>query len=144
MAVVYLTIDQVLEYHTDVLALGGLAGVRSAHLLAAAVLQAQQSAFGEDAYATIAEKAAAYGFFLVQNHPFNDGNKRTGFVAMAAFLDVNGYEIIAEDDDTIAQMFEDVAAGIIDQGEFFGWVVNHTRRRSEPDDASNVVSIRSK
>jgi death-on-curing protein len=113
-------------------------------LLAAAVLQAQQSAFGEDAYATIADKAAAYGFFLVQNHPFNDGNKRTGFVAMAAFLDVNGYEIIAEDDDTIAQMFEDVAAGIIDQGEFFGWVVNHTRRRSDADDASNVVSMRSK
>jgi prophage maintenance system killer protein len=56
----YLTIDHVMEYHeAAVREFGGLDGIRSRHELAAAVMQAQQSAFGEDAYATIPDKAAA-------------------------------------------------------------------------------------
>lgn len=69
-SVVYLTIDQVLEYHNEALQFGGAPGLRSEQLLASAVFQAQQSAFGEDAYPSLAEKAAAYCFFLVENHPF--------------------------------------------------------------------------
>lgn len=54
---------------------GGIAGLRSQELLESAVFQPQQSAFGEDAYPTLASKAAAYGFFIAQNQPFLDGNK---------------------------------------------------------------------
>lgn len=126
--VTYLTIDQVKELHVRTLEFGGLDGVRSEQLLASAVFQAQQSAFGVDAYPSVPEKAAAYGFFLTENHPFIDANKRTAAAAMEVFLEVNGYEFIATDDDA-AQMFEDLAAGIVDQGEFFGWVANHSRRR---------------
>lgn len=135
--IIYLTIDQVVDFHAEVIALGGSDGLRSHQLLASAIFSPQQSAFGDDAYQTIAEKAAAYGYFLCMNHPFLDGNKRTALAAMAAFLDVNGYELI-EDDDAIAQMFEDASAGIVEQGEFFGWVVNHTR----PIPLSNVVSMK--
>jgi death-on-curing protein len=110
-------------------------GLRSMHLLASAVLQVQQSAYGEDAYPTMAEKAAAYGYFISQNHPFVDGNKRTAALAMMVFRDVNGYELV-EDEDAIAQVFQDVAH-VIDQGEFFGWVVSHAK----PARASNVISI---
>jgi death-on-curing protein len=124
----YLTIDQVLALHTEALTLGGTEGLRSEHLLASAVLQPQQSAFGEDAYPALAEKAAAYGYFLTENHPFIDGNKRTAALTMLAFLDVNGYEL-AEDDAAIEQMFVDLAAKVIGQSEFFGWVCNHIRPR---------------
>ena len=82
MGIIYLTVDHVLELHEQVLTLGGPQGLRSAHLLASAVFQAQQSAFSEDAYQTIAETAAAYAYFLIQNHPFVDGNKRTAELAM--------------------------------------------------------------
>jgi death-on-curing protein len=130
MAFIYLTIDHVLELHRMVMELGGLDGVRSTHSLAAAVMQPQQSAFGEDAYPTLGETAAAYAFFIVQNHPFIDGNKRTGEMAMVTFLDLNGYEL-DDDEDAIAQMLEDIASGVVDQSEFFGWVVNHTRLKRE-------------
>jgi hypothetical protein len=61
----YLTVDQVIEFHAEALReFGGLDGIRSPHQVAAAVLMPQQSAFGEDAYPTIPEKAAAYGFFI--------------------------------------------------------------------------------
>lgn len=130
MGYVYIGIDEVVDIHATVIELGGRDGVLSHHALAAAVMQPQQSAFGEDAYPTLAEKAAAYGFFLTQAHAFIDGNKRTAHVTMINFLDLNGYEMI-EEEDAIAQMFEDVAAGVVEQGEFFGWVVNHAKPRRE-------------
>jgi death on curing protein len=133
---VYLTVDQVLELHDHALTLGGAAGVRSEHLLASAVWQPQHSAFGEDAYPRLAEKAAAYGYFLALNHPFVDGNKRTAELALVTFLDLNGYELV-DDEDAIAEMFEDISRGVVEQGEFFGWVCNHAR----PVDPSNMAEF---
>lgn len=136
MRTIYLTIDHVIDLHTEALTLGGAEGLRSTHLLASAVLQAQQSAFGEEAYQSIPEKAAAYGYFIAQNHAFVDGNKRTAALSMLVFLDLNGYELV-EDEAAIAQTFEDMAAGIVDQSEFFGWVVNHAK----PARLSNVITM---
>jgi death on curing protein len=63
----YLTVDQVIEFHGEALReFGGLDGIRSQSQVSAAVLMPQQSAFGEDAYPTIPEKAAAYGFFIAE------------------------------------------------------------------------------
>jgi death-on-curing protein len=128
LAVEYLTIDQVVALHAEALTLGGVEGLRSEQLLASAVFQPQQSAFGEDAYPTIPEKAAAYGYFLTENHPFIDGNKRTAAFALLVFLDANGYELV-EENAVIEQMFVDLAAKVIGQSEFFGWVCNHVRPR---------------
>ena len=129
-AVVYLTVDQIIALHDAALAeYGGLGGTRSPQQLAAAVTQPQQSAFGEDAYATIPEKAAAYGYFLAEAQAFIDGNKRAAALALETFLYINGFELL-QDDDEIAQMFEDLGAKVIGQGEFFGWVCNHARLRT--------------
>jgi death on curing protein len=136
-SIVYLTVDQVEAIHAEAME-GHEAegGVRSSHLLASAVMQPQQSAAEEDAYPSVAEKAAAYRYFLAENQPFHNGNKRTALLTLTTFLDINGYELVA-DDDEIAQMFEDLGLKVLDQSEFFGWVVNHTR----PKTLSNVVSL---
>lgn len=127
MAVKYLTVDQVIEAHDVLIAeFGGSAGIRSLGQLASATMQAQQSAFGEDAYPSVPEKAAAYGYFIAEAQAFVDGNKRTGAAAMLAFLELNGYELVQTDDE-IAEMFEGLGRKVIDQGEFFGWVLDHAR-----------------
>jgi death-on-curing protein len=127
MAFVYLTLDQVVRLHDRVLAEdGGLEGIRSHHALASAVAQPEQTVFGDDAYATVAEKAAAYAFFIAMGHPFNDGNKRTAALAMEVFLEINGYELRQSDED-VEDMIVSLAANVIGQGEFFSWVSNHAR-----------------
>jgi death-on-curing protein len=131
-AVVYLTADQVLELHADVLMLGGTDGLRSVHLLHSAIGQAERTAFGEDAYPSIPEKAAAYAFFIARNHPFIDGNKRTAVSAMLVFLELNGFDFV-EDQDRIADAFEQMAAGEMDQGTFFDWVCRRSQARSIVD-----------
>ena len=124
-AVRYLTIDQVIEFHGEALReFGGLDGIRSPQQLAAAVLMAQQSAFGEDAYPTVPEKAAAYGFFIAEAQAFIDGNKRSAAIAMEAFLILNGYELRMSDDE-IAELFEKLGSDEIGQGEFFEAISTH-------------------
>jgi len=65
-------------------------GVKSSHLLESAVLRPQSSAFGEDAYPSIFEKAAALFESIGQNHSFQNANKRTAFTALVIFLQFNG------------------------------------------------------
>ena len=127
--VIYLSADQVLDLHAEALTLGGRKGVRSVHLLHSAVGQPEQAAFGEDAYPTIPDKAAAYAFFLVKNHPYVDGNKRTAEVAMFVFLDLNGFDFV-DDQDDIADTLERLAAGRVDQGTFFEWVREKAHART--------------
>lgn len=68
--------------------------VRDLPLLQAAALRPSASAFGEDAYPTLREKAAALFHSIVRNHPFTDGNKRTATVAAVFMFAVNGERII--------------------------------------------------
>jgi death on curing protein len=127
MDVIYLTIDGVMELHAIALRVGGgTGGIRSQQQLASALAQPEQSAFGEDLHKTIPEKAAAYGYFIAEGQPFLNGNKRTAVLAMETFLDVNGYELL-EDEDSIGDMFDSLGEKTIDQSEFFGWVCNHAK-----------------
>lgn len=136
LEVIYLTADQIIELHRRALTLGGLGGLRSEHALLGAVFQPQVSVFGEDAYPTIPEKAAAYAFFLAENQPFIDGNKRTAAYALTVFLDLNGYDLWEADETELARVLEDLGSDLIDQGEFFGWVINHSKQRSTGTDKS--------
>jgi death-on-curing family protein len=72
-------------------ALPGPGGVRDGGLLESAVARPFHSAFGEDAYPTTFEKAAALFHSLIANHPFQDGNKRTAVLALNHFLLANDY-----------------------------------------------------
>jgi death on curing protein len=69
----------------------GPGGCRDINLLESAIARPFQSAFGEDAYPTILEKAVALFHSLTSNHPFHDGNKRTAIIALDDFLVANGY-----------------------------------------------------
>ena len=105
---------------------GGLAGVREVGLLDSALSRAPNLAAYGDADA--AALAAAYGYGLSRNHPFIDGNKRTGFVAAELFLNLNGFELDATDADCVITMLS-LAAGEVSEDAFAGWLRAHTQKR---------------
>lgn len=78
---------------------GGRKGVRDDGLLDSALNAPFQTFGGEDMYKSIQAKATKLAFSLINNHPFIDGNKRIGTLAMLAFLEINGVEIKCTDDD---------------------------------------------
>ncbi len=81
-----LSLDEVLELHEKVLQRsGGSSGVRDEGALESALAQPQMSFGGQELYPTLAEKAAALSFSLINNHPFVDGNKRIGHAAAEVF-----------------------------------------------------------
>lgn len=98
----YLTAEELLAYHAELMALQGQQSLRmgeqGAAKLEAALSRPQASAFGEDAFSTLAEKAAALLQGIVIAHPFTDGNKRAAAGAMLAFLEMNGIPLVADQD----------------------------------------------
>ena len=92
----FLQVADILLLHSDQIdRYGGEHGVRDMALLESAVAQPRAAFGGQHLHEDLFEMAAAYMFHLVQNHPFLDGNKRTGAVAALVFLDLNGIEIEA-------------------------------------------------
>jgi len=92
----FLSLEDVLTLHSEQVELyGGDYGVRDMDLLESAVAQPQGGIDGEYFHSELFEMAAAYMFHIVRNHPFYDGNKRTGAVAALVFLDLNGVTIHA-------------------------------------------------
>lgn len=82
----YLSLEQVLVIHEKLIEkYGGSHGIRDHALLESAVVRPRTSAFGEEAYPTLFLKAAVLLHSIIKNHPFVDGNKRTGFGAMQKF-----------------------------------------------------------
>jgi len=79
---------------------------------------------GNELYPSLAEKAAALGFSMIQNHPFADGNKRTGHTAMETFLALNGYEINASTEEQV-EIILSVASSKLSRDEFAVWLFNH-------------------
>jgi death on curing protein len=121
----YLTLNEVLEVHRQVMAQsGGAEGLMHLSALESALAQPQMTFGGEDLYPTLVDKAAALGYALIKNHPFLDGNKRTGHAAMEVFLVLNGHEIRATVDEQEHVMLQ-VAASEIDREEFTTWLRTH-------------------
>lgn len=93
----HLTVDMVREIHAEAIArFGGSDGVREVALLESAVAAPQASFGGKSPYQDMMEVAAAYLFYLCQNHPFVDGNKRTALGACLVFLRLNDIEPAAD------------------------------------------------
>lgn len=95
-------------------------------LVDAAVQRPMQSAFGQDAYPSIHDKAAALFHSLVKNHAFIDGNKRTAVVALGVFLRLNGWKLAAEQGQ-IVDLTVGVADGTIDVVTLAGMLKDLTR-----------------
>lgn len=90
--------------------------VRDVGLLESAMARVRSSAFGEDAYPTLALKSAALLHSLARNHALVDGNKRLAWLATVVFLDLNGQEPDLPDDAAFALVME-VSQGLIDVAE---------------------------
>lgn len=98
MAPLFLNLEQVLRIHCSMIeAYGGCEGIRDAGLLHSAIAEPQASFGGEYLHADLFEMAAAYLYHIVQNHPFLDGNKRTGTAAAVIFLAMNNVSLKAEE-----------------------------------------------
>ncbi|KAF0181755.1 MAG: death on curing protein [Alphaproteobacteria bacterium] len=119
-APVWLETAAVARMHMDQLAEhGGGLGLRDAGLLDSAMAPAKNlHAYGETDLIVL---ATAYASGIVRNHPFIDGNKRTGFLAAYVFLAVNGFEIVADEPDVVVTMLA-LAAGELSDEAFTGWL----------------------
>ena len=92
----YLTVSEALELHRQIIdQSGGAMGILNLGGLESAIAQPRMTFAGSDLYPTVADKASALAYSLIQNHPFVDGNKRTGHAAMEVFLVLNSFEIQA-------------------------------------------------
>jgi len=106
---------------------GGLTGIRDENVLESALARPQQKwHYADDA--DLATLAAAYGFGLVKNHPYRDGNKRIGFLAIATFLGINGYDLQATDGEVVAE-FLNLADGRVSEEQLAVWITDHSARR---------------
>ena len=114
--------------HDRLLALyGGAVGLRDDGLLKSALARPHQRlAYAEST--DISELAAAYTVGIVRDHPFADGNKRTGFVVGILFLELNGYRFNASEEDATKAVL-DLAAGVIDETTYSAFLRANTRRR---------------
>ncbi len=112
---IFLGLDEGIGIHNDQInRYGGRAGVRSLELLKSAIAMPTAGFGGDYLHTDIYEMAAAYLFHIVRNHPFVDGNKRTGAVASVVFLMMNGMDLHV-DEDAFEKMVLLVAEGKMDE-----------------------------
>jgi death on curing protein len=99
---------------------GGSDGIRDENLFLAS-LDRPKNLFADGKSPTLFDLAAAYGYGIAKNHPFIDGNKRTGFVLMAVFLELNGYSLDAPEMEVVLMM-ERLATDLEDQESMAIWL----------------------
>lgn len=104
----FLTLDEVLALHDEQVHLfGGSGGVRDLGLLQSAMGNVEATFGGQLLHESLVEMAAAYLYGICRNHPFVDGNKRTAVATALTFLDMNGIEMDASE-----QEFYDLVIGV--------------------------------
>lgn len=123
----FLQVADVLALHSAQVDLyGGEHGLRDMGLLESAIAQPQATFGSEYLHTDVYQMAAAYLFHIVRNHPFLDGNKRTGAVAALVFLDINGIEIDAPKG-SIYDLTMAVATGQAGKAEVAEFLRTHSR-----------------
>lgn len=119
---IYLTLEDILEIREQ---LGAAANDRfeimSANGLLSALAAPRRSAFGAEAFPTLAEKAGALVFSLIQNHPFWDGNKRIATAALLQFVERNGAHLSA-DPQQLKAFATSIARGELRDGQLIQWI----------------------
>lgn len=114
--------------HTDQLREhGGLPGIRDENVLESALARPQQKWHYADC-TDVPMLAAAYAFGLVTNHPYRDGNKRIGFLAMVTFLGMNGHDFSATDAEVVAEIVA-LAEGSLSEDALADWIRQHCSAR---------------
>jgi len=100
---------------------GGASGMRDDGLLESALARAQNIAAYAESTPSVARLAAAYGAGIVKNHPFVDGNKRTGLIAAFVFIERNGSRVTASQEEAYFA-FYDLAAGKLSEDGLVQWL----------------------
>lgn len=126
--IVYLTLEQILVIHEDQIALyGGTSGLRDLSLLESALFRPQTTFAENDLYESLFDKAAALWHSLILNHPFLDGNKRTGTVAMLVFLLINGRTVKVSKKELVQAALK-IEAKKSTLQETAQWIKKHARK----------------
>jgi len=106
---------------------GGLPGIRDENGPESALARPEQK--WHYAHTTdVPVLAAAYAFGLVKNHPYRDGNKRIGFLAMVTFLGINGHGLAATDAEVVTEIVA-LADGGVSEEALAGWIRQHSTKR---------------
>ena len=116
----WLEADELVAIHAELIAeFGGASGVRDRGLVESVAARPKHLAsYGAP---TVFELAAAYAFGLARNHPFVDGNKRIALVGAFTFLELNGWEVRAEEAGAVL-VFLDLAAGEVEEPDLAAWL----------------------
>jgi death-on-curing protein len=105
---------------------GGCAGLRDSGLLDSALARPlQMKSYGSP---SLAELAAAYAAGIIRNHPFLDGNKRTGFMLGSGFLELNGMEFFASEAEAVIKTLA-LAAGELTEAAYAEWLGKNSRAK---------------
>ena len=127
MEIDFLSVEDVSAVHANQIEFyGGDFGLRDAGLLASAVAQPSATFGGQCLHGDLFEMAAAYLFHIVMNHPFLDGNKRTGTAAALVSLDLNGVEIACPEG-ALYDLTVSVATGQADKPAIAAFFRTHAR-----------------
>lgn len=104
---------------------GGSYGLRDEGLLDSALMAPFQTFAGEDLYPEDKDKIAHMAYALISNHPFHDGNKRIGALALLTLLKINGYEVKATNEE-LTELIYKVAQSEADDHDIKAWIVTHS------------------
>jgi len=125
----FLSLDQALQMHEESIRhYGGDSGIRDIGLLESALAQPLATFAGQYLHEDIYSMAAAYLYHIVMNHPFVDGNKRTGTLAAFIFLHANALTLTCSSDE-LADLTLAVACGNLDKAGIAEFFRSHTQSR---------------
>jgi death-on-curing protein len=131
----FLDIDHTMRLHRNLIEVyGGSEGIRDVGLLHSAIATPQASFGGEFLHRDLFEMAAAYLYHIVQNHPFMDGNKRTGAAAAIIFLSMNDMELIVEEE-ALVNLVLQVACGAIGKPDVAAFMRSHVQQAGSAEDS---------
>jgi death-on-curing protein len=117
--------ETIISLHSELITKsGGTDGVRDTHLLDQSVNSPFHTFGGQYLYPNIEAMAAHLAFSLIKNHPFIDGNKRIGILAMMVFLDINGHPITCTDDELISLGWG-LADTSVTEADLLNWITAH-------------------
>lgn len=125
----FLTLEQILVIHDDQIErYGGRHGLRDLSLIESAIMRPQTTFGGKDLYPSVFEKAAAMMHSLIFNHPFQDGNKRTGTVSALVFLKLNDYDLVVSQEQLFQSALK-IESKDWDVTQLSSWLKKHSRKK---------------
>ena len=117
--------DAIIAHDRDLMVHGGATGIRDAGMLESALMRPRNLWLYSETPPSGCAMAAAYAFGISSNHPFIDGNKRTALLVSFVFLETNGIEVIASQEDAYLIILS-MAAGEVKETELTSWFQRNT------------------